>query len=67
VETIWLQRLAAKARQLSRRALREIRTIVTPDTLLAWHRHLIARKYDGHGRRGPGRPPVMAEIRQLGR
>jgi transposase InsO family protein len=36
---------------------------VTPDTLLAWHRALIARKYDGHLRRGPGRPPVTAEIR----
>jgi transposase InsO family protein len=58
-------RLAAKARQLGRRALREIGTIVTPDTLLAWHRHLIAQKYDGHHRRGPGRPPVMAEIRRL--
>ena len=33
------------------------RTIVTPDTLLAWHRALIARKYDGHLRRDPGRPP----------
>ena len=31
---------------------------MTPDTLLAWHRALIARKYDGHLRRGPGRPPV---------
>ena len=40
-------------------------TLVTPDTLLAWHRHLIARKYDGSHRRGPGRPPVMEEIRQL--
>jgi putative transposase len=58
-------RLAAKAKQLGRRALREIGTIVTPDTLLAWHRHLIAQKYDGHHRRGPGRPPVMAAIRQL--
>jgi transposase InsO family protein len=38
---------------------------VSPDTLLAWHRHLIARKYEGHQRRGPGRPPVTAEIRQL--
>src|SRR6266851_8039347 len=58
-------RLAAKAKHLRRRVLQEIGTIVSPDTLLAWHRHLIARKYDGHGRRGPGRPPVMAEIREL--
>jgi putative transposase len=57
-------RLAAKAKTLGRRALTEIRSIVTPDTLLAWHRALIARKYDGHLRRGPGRPPVTAEIRE---
>ena len=57
-------RLAAKAKTLGRRALSDLRTIVTPDTLLAWHRALIARKYDGHLRRDPGRPPVTAEIRQ---
>jgi len=55
-------RLAAKAKLLPRRMLRELSTIVSPDTLLAWHRHLIARKYDGHYQRGPG---VTAEIRQL--
>jgi putative transposase len=58
-------RLAANAKRLSRRALQQFATIVTPDTLLAWHRSLIARKYDGHQRRGPGRPPTIAEIRQL--
>jgi hypothetical protein len=57
-------RLAAKAKRLGRRALSEIRSIVTPDTLLAWHRALIARKYDGHLRREPGRPRVTAQIRQ---
>jgi hypothetical protein len=56
---------AAKARTLGRRLLREIATIVTPDTLLAWHRTLIAKQYDGSTRRGPGRPPVMSEIRAL--
>jgi hypothetical protein len=55
-------RLAAKAKTLGRRALTEIRSIVSPDTLLAWHRALIARKYDGHLRRGPGRPPITTEI-----
>src|SRR5262249_62426423 len=58
-------RLAAKARTLGRRLLREFATIVTPDTLLAWHRALIAKQYDGSTRRGPGRPPVMSEIRAL--
>src|ERR1700692_209294 len=59
------RRLAAKAKTLGRRVLRDIATIATPDTLLAWHRRLIARQYDGSVRRGPGRPPVMAELRAL--
>src|SRR6516164_4610006 len=53
-------RLAAKAKLLRRWVLQEIGSIVSPDTLLAWHRHLIARKYDGRQRHGPGRPPVAA-------
>ena len=48
-------RLAAKAKTLSRQALREFGSLVTPDTLLAWHRALIAKQYDGSTRRGPGR------------
>jgi hypothetical protein len=41
------RRLAAKAKGLGRKLLREVATIVTPDTLLTWHRRLIAQKYDG--------------------
>ena len=41
------RRLAAKAKGLGRRLLAEIATLVTPETLLAWHRKLIAEKYDG--------------------
>jgi transposase InsO family protein len=59
------RRLAAKARTLGRRVLREIATIVTPDTLLAWHRTLIAKKYDGSTRRRPGRPSLIVPIREL--
>src|SRR3569833_3280298 len=40
-------------------------TIVTPDTLLRWHRDLIARKWDSSDRRSPGRPPMMAELGKL--
>src|SRR5213593_4549583 len=40
-------RLAAKAKRLPRRVLQEIVSVVSPDTLLAWHRHLIARKVRG--------------------
>ena len=50
------RRLAAKAKGLGRKLLAEVATIVTPETLLAWHRKLIAQKYDGSGKRGTGRP-----------
>jgi len=59
------RRLAVKAKKLGWRVLHELTTIVTPETLLAWHRKLIARKYDGSRRRGPGRPRVQDEIQQL--
>jgi putative transposase len=38
---------------------------VTPATLLAWHRRLIARKWDYTSRRRPGRPSTAAAIRKL--
>jgi transposase InsO family protein len=38
---------------------------VTPETLLAWHRKLIAQKYDGSDKRGPGRPRTAGEIEVL--
>jgi hypothetical protein len=44
------RRLAAKAKALGRSALRELGTIVTPDTLLRWHRQWVARRYDGSAR-----------------
>src|ERR1700728_4403176 len=59
------RRLAAKAKGLGRKLLREVATIVTPETLLAWHRRLIARKYDGRGKRGRGRPRKSEEIEDL--
>jgi len=37
---------------------------VTPDTILRWHRQLIARKYDGSEGRRPGLPAVAREIRE---
>ena len=56
------RRLAAKAKGLGRKLLAEVATIVTPETLLAWHRKLIAQKYDGSGKRAPGRPRTADEI-----
>ena len=59
------RRLASRAKGLGRRALSQIATIVTPETLLAWHRKLIARKYDGTASRGPGRPRTQDAIESL--
>jgi putative transposase len=59
------RRLAAKAQGLGRKFLAEVATIVTPETLLAWHRKLIAQKYDGSGKRAPGRPRTAGEIETL--
>ena len=59
------RRLAAKAKRLCRRILKEVAGIVTPDTLLKWHRKLIAEKYDGTAQRGPGRPRTAATIESL--
>ena len=38
---------------------------VTPATLLAWHRRLVAKKYDTSKRRKPGRPPMIPSIARL--
>ncbi|MDW6064015.1 transposase [Streptomyces sp. FXJ1.4098] len=39
---------------------------VTPSTLLAWHRRLVARRWDySRRRRSPGRPPTQAAIKNL--
>ncbi len=50
------RQLAARAYRVGRAALREIATIATPDTLLRWHRRLIARKWTYA--RQPGRRSV---------
>src|SRR3569832_1385534 len=59
------RRLAAKAKRVGRKALQDIATIVTPDTLLRWHRVLIARNRDASDRLSPGRPTMMAELGKL--
>jgi putative transposase len=58
-------RLAVKGKKLGRKILAQIATIVTPETSLAWHRKLIARKYDGSANRNPGRPRTLSEISDL--
>ena len=58
------RRLAARGHRLGRRVLRQVATIVTPDTILRWHRRLIARKWT-FGPKRPGRPGIMKEISAL--
>jgi hypothetical protein len=58
------RRLAVLGQRLGRAVLRDVATLVTPDTILRWHRELIARKWT-YARRRPGRPGVLAEIRRL--
>ena len=58
--------LAEIAKRLGRKTLREIARVAKPDTLLAWYRQLVARKFDGSGRRGyPGRPRISPEVERL--
>ena len=58
------RRLAVRASRLGRGRLREIATVVTPDTLLRWHRQLVARKWT-YARRRPSRRGVLTEILRL--
>src|SRR5712692_3608878 len=60
-DRLWL---AALSRVISRHRWGEV-FAVTPATLLAWHRRLVARKWDYTSRRHPGRPPTAAAIRKL--
>jgi putative transposase len=59
------RRLYVRGKALGRNMLKDVCTIVTPDTILRWHRRLIARKYDGRKKRRSGRPCVMQRIREL--
>ncbi|HEX5054735.1 MAG TPA: integrase core domain-containing protein [Planctomycetota bacterium] len=58
------RRLAVLGRALGRKVLGQVATIVTPDTILRWHRQLIAAKWTTSGSR-VGRPPVLRVIREL--
>ena len=58
------RRLASRGHTLGRAILAQVATLVTPDTILRWHRQLIARNWTT-ARRGVGRPGVLREICQL--
>src|SRR5258705_1908433 len=52
--------------RLGRKAFGEVAATALPDTILAWYRRLIARKFDGsQARRAPGRPRIDREVEQL--
>ena len=58
--------LAVKGKVLGRKALHELTTIVTPDTILRWHRELVARKWDySDKRKSVGRPRLRQVIVDL--
>ena len=59
------RRLAVRRKAVGRKGLLEIPTLFRQETILGWHRKLVALKHDYSSRRGPGRPPVMVEIREL--
>jgi putative transposase len=59
------KRLAVKAKRLNFSRLKELATIVTPQTLLAWHRRLVAKKYDSSERRRVGRPSSRQSIKEF--
>jgi putative transposase len=60
-DRLWL---AALSRLIPRHRWAEV-FAVSPATLLAWHRRLVAGKWDYARQRGPGRPSTAAAIRKL--
>ena len=60
-DRLWL---AALSRLIPRHCWGEV-FAVTPATLLAWHRRLVAGKWDYASRRRPGRPSTATAIRKL--
>ena len=58
--------LAEIGKRLGRRGLEQVAGVAQPDTILAWYRRLIARKFDGSKRRSyPGRPPINGKTEAL--
>jgi putative transposase len=59
-------RVAAKAKQLSRKMLEQCTELFTPDTIMRWYQKLIAEKYDGSQNRiYAGRPAIPQEVVDL--
>jgi putative transposase len=58
------RRLAAKGVLLGRKLLTQVATMVTPETILAWHRKLVGKAMTC-GRRSPGRPQKSRDLAAL--
>lgn len=68
VRFTWADRawLAALLQQVPREVLRSVRLLVRPETVLRWHRDLIARRHAMISRpTRVGRPPTVRSIRRL--
>jgi putative transposase len=61
------RRLAVKGKVLGRKVFESVGTLFTPDTILRWHRLLVAKKwaFSDRAKMKPGRPPVADEIQAL--
>ncbi len=58
--------LSEIGKRLGRKHLAEVACIAKPDTILAWYRRLIARKFDGSKHRSyPGRPRIDGAVEAL--
>ena len=60
------QTLAEIGKKLGKQVLEEIAKAAKPDTILGWHRKLVAQKFDGSNQRQPrGRPRVEKDMEDL--
>jgi putative transposase len=58
--------LAEIGKKLGKKALEEVASLVKPETILAWHRTLVAQKFDGSKpRKALGRPRIAQELEDL--
>jgi transposase InsO family protein len=58
--------LAEIGKKVGKKALQEVAHLVKPETILAWHRKLVAQKFDGsQQRKAHGRPKIDAELEAL--
>src|ERR1035437_4558721 len=58
--------LAEIGKRLGRAALQQVACVAKPETILAWYRRLVARKFDGSKHRTyPGHPPIAPEVEAL--